>query len=322
MVLVPAREEVRREQALLRQPRPVGAAPDQAAHRLEPDAADRLLGPLHDLRPLRERVLHVAVLDLGLEIELGALLGGGDVLDDPAQPEDVLLEQGVVVIADDELDRRLGIGAAKLVRVGEPLALLRRFGRPLVPGSRASTCAASLSAFTSSSFAVPGWIERPVILSVTFAAENVSSWISPAVEPSSVYAASAPNRSRSKKSVPRPTSSSGLKPTLTGPCGISGCATRCATAAMISATPALSSAPSSVVPSVVISSWPSGREVGAVLDPDHLPVHPRQDDLAAVVDDPLRPTSAPVTDGLVSTWARKPTVGTSSSTVAGTVAKT
>ena len=46
-------------------------------------------------------------------------------------------------------------------------------------------------------------------------------------------------------------SSSGVNAMRTGPCGISGCATRCSTAATISATPALSSDPSSVRPDAV-----------------------------------------------------------------------
>ena len=41
-----------------------------------------------------------------------------------------------------------------------------------------------------------------------------------------------------------------------GPCGISGWAIRCAAAVTISATPALLSAPSSVVPEAVTMSWP------------------------------------------------------------------
>ena len=55
---------------------------------------------------------------------------------------------------------------------------------------------------------------------------------------------------------------------LSGPCGSSGWAARYSTAAMISATPALSSAPSSVVPSVVTRSWPTWfaqlRELGRI----------------------------------------------------------
>jgi len=54
--------------------------------------------------------------------------------------------------------------------------------------------------------------------------------------------AATPKVSTGKWMTPRPTSSSGLNATFTGPCGSSGCARRYATAAMISATPDLSSA--------------------------------------------------------------------------------
>ena len=60
----------------------------------------------------------------------------------------------------------------------------------------------------------------------TCAPENVSSWISPTVEPSIVYAARAPNVSTGKWTTPRPISSSGLNATFTVPCGTSGCAAR------------------------------------------------------------------------------------------------
>ena len=60
----------------------------------------------------------------------------------------------------------------------------------------------------------------------TCAPENVSLCTSPAVEPSTVYAATAPNVSIGKWMTPRPISSSGLNATLTVPCGTSGFAFR------------------------------------------------------------------------------------------------
>ena len=93
-------------------------------------------------------------------------------------------------------------------------------------GSRSTTAAASLIALTSSPFAQPGWMARPRILIRTCAPENVSCCTSPAVEPSTVYAATAPNVSTGKWMTPRPISSSGLKAIFTGPCGSSGWATR------------------------------------------------------------------------------------------------
>ena len=53
-------------------------------------------------------------------------------------------------------------------------------------GSAATKSAASLIAFTSCPFAVPGCVERPRIVTLTFAALNVSASISPGAAPSSV----------------------------------------------------------------------------------------------------------------------------------------
>jgi hypothetical protein len=61
---------------------------------------------------------------------------------------------------------------------------------------------------------------------------------------------------RSTLSTPRPISSSGVNRILMAPCLICGfCSRKCA-ASMISARPALLSAPNSVVPSDVTMSWP------------------------------------------------------------------
>ena len=69
---------------------------------------------------------------------------------------------------------------------------------------------------------------------------------------------------------PSPISSSGVKPIRSVGRGSSGCAARWATAAMISATPALSSAPSSVSPLEVTMSWPAlPRQLGHVGRVEH-----------------------------------------------------
>ena len=79
---------------------------------------------------------------------------------------------------------------------------------------------------------------------------------SPISPPSTVYAKSALNLSTSKKSAPLPTSSSGVKHTFISVCFISGCSTIYFKASIISVIPALSSAPSKVVPSEVIIVFP------------------------------------------------------------------
>ena len=72
---------------------------------------------------------------------------------------------------------------------------------------------------------------------------------------------------------PSPISSSGVKPTRIVGRGSSGCAARYATAAITSATPALSSAPSSVSPLVVTMSWPTlGSSSGIVAGSSTVPL--------------------------------------------------
>ena len=98
-----------------------------------------------------------------------------------------------------------------------------------------------------------------------------------------MYAQTAPKRSMSNSEAPSPTSSSGVKPTRIVGRGSSGWAARCATAAITSAMPALSSAPSSVSPLVVTMSWPTlVAQLGHPLGLEHGPAA-RQRDVAAVV---------------------------------------
>ena len=116
---------------------------------------------------------------------------------------------------------------------------------------------ASRAALTSLPVACPGWTSTPTIRIRTSTAENVSSWSSPSVDPSSVYAHRAPNSATSNSSAPIPISSSGVKPIRSVGRAASGWPTSHATAAMISAIPALSSAPSSVSPLEVTMSSPA-----------------------------------------------------------------
>src|SRR5712671_4396096 len=66
--VVAAREDVRRRQAHLGQGRPVCAATDRGALRLEADPPNGFLEVCDDLRVLLERVPHVAVLDVRLDL--------------------------------------------------------------------------------------------------------------------------------------------------------------------------------------------------------------------------------------------------------------
>ena len=113
-----------------------------------------------------------------------------------------------------------------------------------------------------------------------------------------------------------------MKPTRTVARG-SAVPRRYATAAMISATPALSSAPSSVVPSLVTMSCPiRGRERRLLGRVEHLARIARQHDrLAGVVLVHDRGDAASrATRGVVSTCAMRPITGAPG--VPGSVAKT
>jgi len=76
-----------------------------------------------------ERVAHVPVLDLRLDLDRAALVGRGNVRRDPAQELDVLVEQVVLEVADDEADLHLGRVAGDHDRVDVALALVRRLRR-------------------------------------------------------------------------------------------------------------------------------------------------------------------------------------------------
>ncbi len=93
-------------------------------------------------------------------------------------------------------------------------------------------------------------------------------------------------------------------------------------ASMISARPALLSAPSSVVPSVVTMSLPIwSAERRMVTGADHLRGIARQHDVAAaIVSDDLRLDVCPVQSGEVSMCEQKQITGTFLSVVAGMVA--
>jgi hypothetical protein len=192
-------------------------------------------------------------------------------------------------------------------------------------GSRPMKSAATLIELTICPCANPGCVLRPWNVTTMESAEKVSDSMSPRVLPSIVYAYFAPNFFTSKCIVPLPTSSSGVKPMRIVPCGISGCWIRYSAAAMISATPALLSAPSSVVPDAVTMSLPicssrsglSARRITAVGSSGSTMSCPFQ--LRCTIGF----TFSPLISGEVSTWARKPMTGTFGFlVVAGIVAMT
>ncbi len=162
---------------------------------------------------------------------------------------------------------------------------------------------------------------KPWNVTVIASAEKLSNSISPRLPPSIVYAYRAPNAATSKCFVPRPISSSGVNPTRILPCGISGCAMRCAAAVTISATPALLSAPSSVVPDAVTMSWPvCSASAGSSVSRSTAAVSSgRTRSRPSYARCTSGRTLAPDISGDVSTWAMKPIVGTVAVRVDGRV---
>ncbi len=134
--MLPAREEVRRREALLRQAGAVGAAPDDAVDGLDPRAPDRLLGGLDDLGMAVEHGAHVPVLLLDREREGGARLPPHDLRCDAPHELDVPLELLVVVVAGDQPHRHPGGRPRDPLGMNESFAVLRRLRRELVAGER------------------------------------------------------------------------------------------------------------------------------------------------------------------------------------------
>ena len=117
---------------------------------------------LDDLRERLEVAAHVRVLVLDLDLEPGARLVGDDLLGGPPHERDVLLEQLVVEVARDQLDRRARGRDVDVVGVDEPLAV-----RASPPGVSCRTAARpgsgprARAALTSLPVAQPGWTSTP-----------------------------------------------------------------------------------------------------------------------------------------------------------------
>ena len=134
--MLPAGEEVRGREPLLREARAVGAAADDRVHRLDAGPPDRLLGDRDDLGVPVEHGSHVPVLLLDVERERRARLPPDDLGRQPPDEVDVLLEPFVVVVARDEPDRRLRRPAREAHRMDVPPRAPRRLGRERVPRER------------------------------------------------------------------------------------------------------------------------------------------------------------------------------------------
>ena len=239
--------------------RAVGAAADRRAQRLEPLGADRALGHLDDLGEGLEVGAHVGVLVAHVDLQPRPRLAGDDLLG-RARAGARRARSSRSSSKSRTMRRMTALPAVPrhLVDVDEAVAPGRSPRASASAGSAASTRPARRAALTSLPVAKPGWTSTPWIVTIASAPVNVSSCSSPTRRAVHRVGARARRSARRRRATaPWPISSSGVKPMRSVGRGSSGCAARWATAAMISATPALSSAPSSVSPLEVTMSWPS-----------------------------------------------------------------
>src|SRR6188472_952915 len=129
VVLLTAREEVRRREAASRELRAVRPAPRDRHARLDARAADRLERGLDNAGVLLDERPHVAVRMLDLDLDLRARLAYLHLTRERLQELEMLREQLVVVVARDEVDDRLLSAAGDAVRVDVALAALCRLRR-------------------------------------------------------------------------------------------------------------------------------------------------------------------------------------------------
>ncbi len=183
VVVLAAGEEVRRGQAALGEPRAVGAAADD-----RPAPARRRRAGSPPRRQRRRRgcwsstCAHVPVRLLDLDVHARARLALGDLVGQPAQERDVLLEHRVVVVAHDEASMSVSSAVPRDPASGgrSPRGSSVVSGERPSRGSEATRSAASLTALTSLPFAEPGWTPLPRIVTPTpCTAENVSISSSP-----------------------------------------------------------------------------------------------------------------------------------------------
>ena len=138
----------------------------------------------------------------GGELQPRARLAPHDLLGRPAQQCQVLLQEAVVEVAHDRLDRGPARRRLDRVDVDEALALGRRLRRQPVLRQRGQHAPRQPCGVHELAIAIPGWTSTPWIVSSAAAALNVSSLKSPASSPSNVNAHSAPKPSMSNRNAP------------------------------------------------------------------------------------------------------------------------
>jgi hypothetical protein len=127
--LLSAGVDVRRQQPARAEQRPVGAAADRLAPRLEPDAARRLVRGLGDGRVAIEELLHVAVLLVDRHAHARVRLLRRQLVRQFPQQLLVLRQPRGVEVARDEAQLRVRGRPGETVRVNEAVAPLGGLGR-------------------------------------------------------------------------------------------------------------------------------------------------------------------------------------------------
>ena len=202
-------------------------------------------------------VAHVAVLrrdragDPGAR--LGGLHGGADLLEQLAVgAQAVQLE-----VAQDEVEIGRGRGAAHLVEVDEPLAAVGGLGRQGDVRQRVDDLGGQVQGVDQLVLGLARMDRHALDVDVRLVGRE--GLVDDLAELGAVQRVGDVGLqvSRQVAWTPRPISSSGVKQIRIGPWGRSGCSSRWRAMAMTMATPALSSAPSSVVPLAVTMSSPT-----------------------------------------------------------------
>ena len=238
-----------------RELRAVGAAADRRSQRSRARRGGSASRAALDHRPDArvEHLAHVAVAVLDLDLDRARAVQRGDLArraraGAPRSPRAPV----VVEVADDEASSTSRSSPLDHVRVDEALAALRRLGRERVLRQAREEVGGELDGFTIFPLAKPGWMLRPSkAIGIAGRRKRLVLDLAGRRAVERVGGRGAELARRRSTCVPRADLLVGGEARRgSAPCGISGCAIRYAAAAMISATPALSSAPRSVVPSV------------------------------------------------------------------------
>ena len=151
-----------------------------------------------DIGVLLEHLSHVAIALLHLDGDPSARLAGGGLLGEPSDQRHVLLELCIVVVASNERDHGLDRRAADAHGMHVSLAPLGRLGGEPVGWKRAEHRAGELDGIHEPALGRAGMDGVPLERDTDGVGGERLHLELADPDPSSVYAKSAPKRSRSK----------------------------------------------------------------------------------------------------------------------------